>query len=134
MAIDIEPILYTELATALRSVVEGVFVTGESVNAPPRFPCASLVERSNTTYTRTIDSSHEENHSSLMWQCDFYSNLKTGKKMQCKEMAKIVDKIMIAHNFRRTMLEPIENADPTVYRMTARYVVVISKDKFTYRA
>lgn len=131
--IDIESLLFSELATALRAEFPGVFVTGEEVSAPSKFPCVAIAERSNTTYTRTLDSSHNENHAVLMWQIDYYSNLTKGKKAQCKDMAKVVDGIMIGYNFTRAFFEPTSNADTSIYRMTARYRAVISKEKQIYQ-
>jgi hypothetical protein len=131
--IDIESILYTEIATALRAEFPDIFVTGEVVNAPPQFPCVSIVERSNTSYLRTLDGSHVENHASVLYQNDYYSNLATGKKSQCKAIAKLVDDIMIGYNFVRVFLEPIDNADTKIHRMTARYTAVVSKDNRIYR-
>lgn len=130
-----EPELFTELATALRAAFPSpqIFVTGEIVSAPPQFPCASIVERANTTYTRTLDSSNKENHAAVMWQMDYYSNLTSGRKSQCKTIAAVVDNIMIAKNFVRTMLEPVDNAGAGIYRITARYTAVVSNNKQIYR-
>ena len=132
--IDIENQLFSELATALRSDFAGIFVTGEITSAPPQFPCASIVEKSNSTYERTLDSANRENHARLLWQCDFYSNLASGRKSQCKAMAKVIDDIFIGHNFVRAFLEPTDNADTKIYRMTARYTAVVSKDNRIYRS
>lgn len=131
--IDLEPELFTILATALRAAFSGIFVTGEAVSAPAAFPCASIVERSNTTYSRTLDSANKEHHANLMYQCDYYSNLTSGKKTQCKAMAKVVDDIMIGYNFTRTFLEPVDNVGAGIYRMTARYTAVADNDKRIYR-
>lgn len=131
--VDIEYQLYTELAKALRDEYKGIFVTVEPVLSPSKFPAVSFAERSNTTYIRTLDSSHSENHSQVMYQVDIYSNKKTGAKAECKAIAGFIDRLMRSYNFVRSFLEPVDNIDLDVYRMTARYTGVISKEKQVYR-
>lgn len=135
LIVDIESILFTELATALRAAFPSpqIFVTGEAVSAPATFPCASIVEKSNTTYDRTLDSANKEHHARLLWQFDFYSNLTSGKKTQCKAMATVVDNIMIGYNFTRTFFEPVDNVGAGIYRMAARYTAVAGTNKQIYR-
>ena len=59
---------------------------------------------------------------------------KTGKKAECKQIAKIIDEQFLRLGFDRTMLEPIDNFnDTTIYRMVGRYVAVVSKEEVIYR-
>ena len=75
-----------------------------------------------------------ENHSTLMYEVNVYSNKKTGKKTECKKIITLVDEAMSALGFTRIMLQPIPNMDDaTIYRMTARYRAVVSKDKVIFR-
>jgi hypothetical protein len=70
----------------------------------------------------------------VTYEVNVYSNKQTGKKTECKNIAAVVDEILLAMNFTRSMLEPVPNmADATIYRMTGRYTAVISKDKKLYR-
>ena len=131
--IDIYNELYDIIATALRAEFPGIFVTGTVVSAPPQFSAVSLVERSNTTYRRSLDGEGVENHSSLMWECQYFSNLNSGAVAQCRAIAKVVDDIMISYNFMRTMFEQIPNEAPGITRMVARYVGLVSADGEMYR-
>ena len=69
-----------------------------------------------------------------MYQVDVYSNLNKGKKVQAKAIASMIDVLFSVNGFTRTFSNPVQNlADPTIYRITARYNAVVSKDKVVYR-
>ena len=132
--IDVESEIFNKVAEAVRAVYPSAFVSGEYVRTPPRFPFVSLIEMSNTAYDRTQSSGGLENHASVMYEVNVYSNKKSGKKSECKAIATLIDNELAALGFSRTMLQPIPNMDDaTIYRMTGRYTAVISKDKKVYR-
>ena len=132
--IDCENEVFDTIAKAVRNVYPSAFVSGEYIKAPSKFPHVSLIEMSNTAYDRTQTSGDLENHASLMYEVNIYSNKKSGKKSECKAIAALIDNEMATLGFSRTMLQPIPNMDDaTIYRMTGRYTAVISKDKKLYR-
>jgi hypothetical protein len=132
--IDVENEIFSKVAAAVRAAFPSVFMSGEYIRTPPKFPFVSLVEMSNTAYDRTQSSAGLENHASLMYEVNVYSNKTSGKKSECKAIAALIDNELATLGFSRTMLQPIPNMDDaTIYRMTGRYTAVISKDKKLYR-
>lgn len=132
--IDCENEIFNIVAQAVRAAYPSIYMTGEYVKSPPKFPCVSLVEMDNSNNSKTQTSSENENHADIMYQLDVYSNKSSGKKSECKAIAALVDSEMAALGFSRTMLQPIPNMDDaTIYRMTGRYVATISKNKTIYR-
>ena len=132
--IDIETDVFDTVAKAVRAKYPKIFITGEYVKVPPKFPCVSLMEMDNQSYQRTEDSGSAENHVSVMYEVNVYSNKSVGKKSECKAIATLIDEQMSALGFARTMLQPIPNLDDaTIYRMVGRYSAIISKDKVIYR-
>lgn len=132
--IDCENEVFSAVANAVREAYPSVFISGEYIKTPPKFPFVSLVEMSNTAYDRTQSSGGLENHASLMYEVNVYSNETSGKKSECKEISALIDNELATLGFSRTMLQPIPNMDDaTIYRMTGRYTAVISKDKKLYR-
>lgn len=132
--IDIENDVLNIVAKAVKAVYPDIYMSGEYVKSPSRFPCVSLVEMDNSAYIRTQTSSSGENHAELMYELNVYSNKKSGKKSECKAIASLIDNEMATLNFSRIMLQPIPNMDDaTIYRMTGRYRAVVSKDKILYR-
>lgn len=132
--IDIENEVFSTVASVVRAVYSDIYMVGEYVKTPPQFPCVSLVEMDNQSYQATEDSGSLENHASVMYEMNVYSNKSVGKKAECKAIAALIDEQMLALGFARTMLQPIPNLDDaTIYRMVGRYSAVISKNKTIYR-
>lgn len=132
--IDIENEVFTRVANVVRAEYPDVYMVGEYVKAAPKFPCVSLVEMDNKSYQPTEDSGSVENHASLMYEVNIYSNKSVGKKAECKAISVLIDEQMLALGFARTMLQPIPNLeDATIYRMVGRYSAIVSKNKEIYR-
>ena len=132
--IDCENEIFSAIAESVRKAFPSVFISGEYIRTPSKFPFVSLVEMSNSAYDRTQSSGSLENHASLMYEVNIYSNKTSGKKSECKAIAALIDNEFATLGFSRTMLQPIPNMDDaTIYRMTGRYAAVISKDKKLYR-
>lgn len=132
--INIENEVFNSVATDVRAEYPDIYMVGEYVKTPPKFPCSSIVEMDNQSYQQTEDSGSSENHVSVMYEVNTYSNKAVGKKAECKAIMALIDKRMLALGFARIMLQPIPNLDDaTIYRMVGRYSAVISKDKVIYR-
>ena len=132
--INIETELFNSISNKVRESYPNIYMTGEYVKSPPTFPAVSLVEMNNSSYTDTQTSTELENHASLMYEVDIYSNKTNGKKSECKAIASLIDTEMAVYGFTRVMLQPIPNMDDaTIYRIKGRYRAVVSKDKVIYR-
>ena len=132
--IDIENQIFNDIATALRDQFEGIFVTGEYIPVLSHFPCATIREYDNYADTETATTSSTENHAIVVFDVNIYSNKTTGRKAECKAIAKVIDEIFVSYNFTRTMLQPIPNElDSTIYRITGRYEAEVDKNEVIYR-
>lgn len=131
--IDIEFDLFTELANLLENTFTGIDVNSEYVDTPPSFPSVSIVEISNLTKTSTITSSDFDNFADIAYEVNIYSNKTTGK-IECKQIASVIDTFLLQRNFTRSMLQPIPNfADAKIHRYVGRYEASVSKDKVLFR-
>ena len=132
--INVENEIFNIVAKAVRSAYPDIYISGEYVKSPPRFPAVSLIEMDNSAYIRTQTSGSVENHAELMYEVNVYSNKTSGKKSECKSISALIDNELAALGFSRIMLQPIPNMDDaTIYRITGRYRAVASKDKIIFR-
>lgn len=132
--INIENEVFSKVSKKVRAEYPDIYMTGEYVKSPPSFPATSLVEMDNSVYNFTQTTCDNENHATVMYEVNTYSNKTKGKKSECKAIMTIIDNEMIGLGFTRTMLQPIPNMDDaTIYRMTARYTAIVSKNKTIYR-
>lgn len=133
--IDVEMQIYNKVANTLREEYgDKIFITGEYVRSPAKYPAVSIVEMDNTPYLKSEDSGSMEHHVSVMYEVNAYSNLTTGKKMQCKEIIAVIDEVFLSLGFRRRTLTPVPNEEGngTIYRMLGRYSAVISENEVIY--
>lgn len=129
-----EDMLFTKIATALRAEYSGIYVVGEFVNAPSKFPAVYIVEMDNTVNRAGRDSGCIENFADVMYQVDIFSNKNKGKKAECKSIAAFIDGMFARMGFTRSFLNPVPNMDDgTIYRLTGRWIATVSKDNVVYR-
>lgn len=131
--IDIENDVYDVVSAAVLASYPDALVVGKETRMPSKFPCVSIVEADNYTVGYTQDSGSNENHVSLMYSVDVYSNKAKGSKSECKAILAIVDDVLIRKGFTRTMKQPVSLDDATKYRLIARYTAVSDKSKTIYR-
>lgn len=134
--IDCENEVFSVVSAALRLKYPNMNPSsGENQPTPADMPAAVGREMDNSTYLRSLDSSGQENHATVMWQWEAYSNLGSGKKKQTRAIMAIIDGEMQDMGFVRIGSSPAEvpNADKTIYRMVARYRATVSKDKTIHR-
>lgn len=132
--IDVENEIFNKVSTSVRAKFPSANITGEYVKSPSSFPHISLEEADNSVFANTQTSTEYENHGVLLYEVNVYSNKISGKKTECKEIMSLIDDEMSSIGFTRTLLQPIPNMDnATIYRMTARYTAIISKNKMIYR-
>lgn len=131
--IDVEAAVFNRVAEKFDIAYPNGTRVSEPIDAPASFPCMSLVEADNATYTGSLDSEMTEHDAWLMYELNVYSNLASGAKQQCKEIIALVDDELLAMGFTRTFCHQTKNADTKIYRMTARYRAVISEELRIYR-
>ena len=114
--------LFSTIATALRQQLSSVFVTGEYVSQPPKFPAVHIEEFDNFPVRSTQTNANLEKTVQVVYEVNVYSNKTKGKKAECKDIIALVDSEFRKLGFTRIMLNPIQNMnDATIYRMYGRY-------------
>lgn len=135
--IDIESFVFSRVSEKLRNTFDDIFVSGEYIDAPAKFPAATLIEVNNSVLP-SMRTTMVENGTTVLYEVNVFSNKVGYKKSEAKDILEIIDAEMSAIGFMRTMAQPTPNlADSTIYRITARYSGVIvpeySVDGITYR-
>lgn len=124
---NVQPYLYTAIATEVRSQFPGTFVTGEWVDKPSEFPCVSIVEADNYLDQNSIDNSLKENLAVLMYQVTVFSNKAEDKRFECVQILSLIDDMLRQKNaVRLARVESYTDSEKRIYQMTARYRVRVS--------
>lgn len=131
--IDCESDVFDTVAAELRSKHAGIFVAGEFVDSPAKFPAVTIVESDNRIFER-MRTRRIENAVRVMYEVQIFSNKASGKKDEAKSIADTADGVFASLGFTRTMRSQVANLkDATIYRIVCRYEAVVGengKNKF----
>ena len=132
--IDVESIVFSTVANALRVVYDDIFVSGEFTDVPAKFPAVTIVESDNAIVQR-MRTTNIENAVTVMYEVNIYTNTVGYKKSEAKDILEVVDDEFSKMGFARVLCNPVANlSDATIYRIVARYQASIDKDFWVYRA
>lgn len=124
--IDIENKVFNTVADAISDSFPSAAVYSDYVDTPQAFPCVTLVENSNTTHLDSLDDALEEHHADLVYDLNVYAN-SSNAKSDAKAILDVADRTLQGMKFTRTYCQPTANVDRTIYRITARYTVVVGE-------
>ena len=119
--IDIENEVYNYIASALRDKYKKIFVSGDDTLSPSEFPCVYIVQKDNPVDMSSADSGSIERIVMPMFEVNVYSNLKTGRKTQAKEIMSLVCDKMTELDIERTYCQVTPNVDSSIYRIVGRF-------------
>ena len=127
--IDVESFLFNQIAGILRFQYN-VYVSGEYVDSPAKFPAVTIVEINNGVYQKMRTAAPNlENAVSLTYEVNVYTNSIGYKKSEAKKILETIDNEFSNMGFTRTMCNPVSNLqDATIYRIVARYEGIVDKN------
>ena len=125
--------IFTGVAISVCNKHTGTTVTGEYTRKPSKFPAVTLDEIQNVVVDRLEDSSNAENFAGVTYRLQVFSNKRTGKKAEAREIFATADAEMRRMGFRRvTYTTTPEIYDSTIYNITATYEAVVSAAGYVY--
>ena len=130
--IDFSNEIFSAVATDLRSVYKEIKVVGEYVSAPTSFPTVTIDETGNVPVH--LDSTVNNKYARVTYRVQVFSNLKSGKRGQAREIYSRVDEklqSMGLYAVTYTTTPAIYNSE--VYCITATYEAVIDRNGVIYR-
>lgn len=131
--LDVEDQVVDRVSKALRARFKGIFIVSTDTDAPSKFPAVCFWEQSNVPLAKTQTAHCRENHTELMYQGNIYSNLTSGGKRQCREIAAVIDETMTEMGFIRVFGQPVLNpADTSKSRYALRYKGIVGTDGIVY--
>lgn len=100
---------------------------------PSTFPTVCVEEIENSVTGLTADSSSNENHASVGYEINVFTNDVSGKKQNAKDILSVIDNMLIARGFYRVSKTQLSIDNGTKYRLIARYRATVSKNETIYR-
>lgn len=130
--IDFSNEIFSAVAKDLRSAYTGIKVVGEYVTAPTAFPTVTIDETENVPVH--LDSSATNKYARVTYRVQVFSNLKSGKRGQAREIYARVDSVLQAAGLfavSYTTTPAIYNSE--VYCIAATYEAVMDRNGVIYR-
>ena len=126
--------VFTAVAKATRETHPGVTAIGEYTRKPSKFPTVTLGETSNVMVDRLEDSSNEENFAGVIYRLQVFSNKRSGKRAEAREIFATADAEMRRMGFRRvTYSTTPEIYNSTIYEIDATYEAVVSAAGYVFK-
>lgn len=139
MVPNIENELYTKLKAALVAADPDITCGSIAEDRPAKFPFASIIMTSETTYQRTVTFDNNENHVQFLLEVNIFTNDLSGKKERAKKLMAAAKAFLCETGengglgLRCTFNQPLVNAaDTNIHRRTARFEGVVGHDKVIY--
>lgn len=123
--IDVENYVYTQVRNAIKAEYPSASVSGEYIENPARFPHVSLEMTDSSTDAASMTAQTREFAANQTFTANVYTNTQTAKT-DAKALADIVDRVMQNLGFRRSQMLNTPNIDRTIYRLTLRFVGIVS--------
>lgn len=131
--IDPEPYVFDRVARAVLDRYPNAYVTSRYVEAPPQFPAVMVTQPDSSSLPGGADSSLRERFAVVTFKAEVCSNSESSAKSECKEIISVISEVMAKLNMTRRQCGPAPNAaDPSIYRMTARFTGVVGEDEKFY--
>lgn len=135
--IDIELELFDSIVNEVEQKypwTKNVRFINDVVTSQQKLPCVSIYERENRTYTQGQDQNLDDTYCVLDYEVNVYTNTKQTRRQEAREIMRAVDEAMLRRNFRRRTMENVPDLeDWSVYRLLARYTVIVGQDGTLYR-
>ena len=124
--------LFTDLKTALIEHDSNIKTSSVYTNTPSQYPFVSMEEIDNSVYELTSDCCEIENHASIDFEINVYTE-SPNKKSKADKIVNVVDTLFKNKNFVRMSKNIFESNDETKYRVILRYSGIVSKEHIVYR-
>lgn len=125
--IDIENKVINTVMDAFEAAGKSIYVTSEYIDRPPSFPACFIMQTSNTPLEDTFDERVGENHVTVRFRIELYSNKKSQPKTELRTLFQIADDAMQGMKFTRTTYNYLPNYDRTVVRLRADYYAIVGR-------
>lgn len=112
--------IYNYIEEAVNLPDRPVYCASRYEIVPPSFPAAYLSEIDRMD-RGAINLKRTDKMKFVTWEAQVFSNLTVGAVDEAHEIMDDIDDAMARLGFVQTYRAPIENADPTIYRLVGRW-------------
>ena len=126
--IDIESKVFDTVYNAVHAAFPKARIDSGFVETSAVFPAVTVTETNNVPVQRMNTDENSENYTRLYYEVNVYSDRRDTAKSEAKAIAKVCDQAMKSLKFYRTVMRQLPNQDRTIFRLYARYEVIVREE------
>jgi len=117
--------IYTYIESAVNTTERPVYCASQYEPVPEEFPAVYITEAQHRKDRRYVTLAHDDGHYVRDWEVQIFSNKTEGALMQCHGLMDDVEKAFAEIAFIETFCGQMQNADPSITRLVARFTATI---------
>lgn len=125
--IDIESKVFDTVYNAVHTAFPEARIDAGYIEQSATFPAISVVETNNVPVASKNTDDNSENYTRLYYEVNIYTNDSSTAKSEARAIVKVVDDAMKSLKFYRTLVRQLPNQDRTIFRLYARYEVIVGE-------
>ena len=125
--IDVENLVFDTFYNQFQTLHADANITAGYDEKNAVFPCVIVRQTNNQPYRQSATDDCAENHTRLTFEVEVISDKANTGRSECDELIADADTIMQSMKFRRIHLNRPINVDRTLWRVYARYEVIVDK-------
>lgn len=117
--------IYNYIESAVNTEQRPVYCASQYEPVPESFPACYITEAQHRKSRRYTTLRFDDGHYIRDWEVQIYSNKEEGALAECHALMEDVERAFAELAFLETFCGQMENADPSVTRLVARFTATI---------
>ena len=117
--------IYNYIESAVNTEQRPVYCASQYEPVPRSFPACYITEAQHRKSRRYTTLQFDDGHYIRDWEVQIYSNKEEGALAECHALMEDVERAFAELAFLETFCGQMENADPSVTRLVARFTATI---------
>ena len=113
--------VYTYIRNAIVTAHSGAYVTARREPVTKTFPAVYLTELNRIRVQRYATLANDDDQYESTFEAEIFSNKQSGALEEAYSVLETVESAFKTLGYFETFCEPIDNYDPSVYRIIARF-------------
>lgn len=113
--------VYTRLVKALKWAFPDCYYTGRLEPIPQKLPTMYAREIGNMQPVENVTLSYDDEQYQSTFEVQVFSNLQAGAETEAYAIMAIAQRVLKGLGYIQDMLEPMPNADATIFRLIGRW-------------
>lgn len=113
--------VYTYLRNALVDAHEGIYVTSRREPVTSSFPAIRVAETSRSRTQQYATLANDDDQYMSVFEAEIFSNKRNGALSEAYGILDTVESAFKRLGYFETFCEPIDNIDPSIFRLLARF-------------